>query len=92
MSVPYNFSIKGLIAALSAVALGVLSMVTGLSIFACAPTFSYAADISRIYIDWLLGPASMRALDGLLSVVLFRSRSPPWHQHIAMIPGLGLQL
>ena len=92
MTIPYNFSIKGLISALSAVALGVLSMVTRLSIFACAPTFSYAADISRIYINWFLGLASMRALGGLLSVVLFRWHSPPWHQHIAMIPGLELRL
>ena len=92
MSVPYKFSIKGLIAAFNAVALGVLSMVTGLSIFACAPTFSYAADPSRICIDWLLDLASVRALSGLLSVVLLRWASPPWHQHKAMISGLGLRL
>ena len=90
MTIPYSFSIKGLSAALNAVALGVFSMVTGLSVFACAQTFSYAADISRTYINWLLGLALMRTSGGLLSVVLFCQHSPPGHQHTAMIPGLGL--
>ena len=47
---------RGLIAAPSADALGAPSIVSVLRVFTLVPTFSYAADISRIYISQLLDP------------------------------------